>query len=314
VLLQLLLRTTVYAEPTRLGLLAALSYPCVVYLLSDLPARHVDLARRAMVCFAFVVSVIAILQHFTAHGKIFWLFEPTGYHPIIMGPILYHNHWAAFVEAVLPIALYYALRNPESLWLYSAMAASLYASVIASASRSGTIICTVELLVVPMLMARRRHHLGGAAGRVFVPIVGAVVLFTLIVGPEVVIRRFSEPDHRRELIEPSLTIIRNHPGMGIGAGNWPVVYPQYAQMDFGTFMNEAHNDWLQWAGEGGVFYAAVFLAVAGIACRQSWRFPWAVGAPAVFCQAFVDFPFSRPALAAWTLSVFALSLASRPRE
>ena len=135
-----------------------------------------------------------------------------------MRPILYHNHWAAFVEVALPIALYYALRSPESLWLYSAMAASLYASVIASASRSGTAICTMELLVVPILIARRRH-LPSAAGRVLVPIAGAVVLFTLIVGPEVVIQRLMQPDPysgRRDVIEPSLAIVRGSPLMGIG--------------------------------------------------------------------------------------------------
>jgi O-antigen ligase len=30
-------------------------------------------------------------------------------------------------------------------------------------------------------------------------------------------------------------------------------------------MNEAHNDWLQWAGEGGIPYVAVFLALAVLA-------------------------------------------------
>jgi hypothetical protein len=314
VLLQLLFGSTVYAEPTRLGLLAAISYPCVVYLLSGLSGRHVDQGRRAMLWFAFVVSVIAILQNATAPGKVFWLFQTP--YSFVMGPILYHNHWSAFIEVVLPIALYYALRSADSLWVYSAIAASLYASVIASASRSGTILCTVELAVVPILMARRRR-LPPAAGRVFVPIIGAVVLFTIIVGPEIVFERLMQPDPysvRRDVIEPSLAIVRDHPGMGLGAGNWPNVYPQYATRDFGVFMNEAHNDWLQWAGDGGVFYAAVFLGLAGIGCRQAWRFPWAVGVPAVFCHAFVDYPFSRPALAAWMLSVFALSLASRPRE
>lgn len=115
---------------------------------------------------------------------------------------------------------------------------------------------------------------------------------------------------RHDVIEPSLAIVPDHPLMGIGAGTWPTVYPQYATIDFGVFMNEAHNDWLQWAGEGGSFYAAVFLVLAGFAFRQAWLFPWVAGVPAVFCHTFVDYPFSRPALAGWTLSIFALSLAS----
>ena len=52
-----------------------------------------------------------------------------------MGPILYHTHYAVFIEAVLPIALYQALRTEKDSILYSGMAATMYASVIASASR-----------------------------------------------------------------------------------------------------------------------------------------------------------------------------------
>lgn len=64
---------------------------------------------------------------------------------------------SAFVEVVLSMALYCAFRSGESPWCYSAMAASLYASVIGGASRSGTSICTVEVLVVPLLL----HVAGG---------------------------------------------------------------------------------------------------------------------------------------------------------
>jgi O-antigen ligase len=88
------------------------------------------------------------------------------------------------------------------------------------------------------------------------------------------------PPCRTDVIEPSLAIVRDHPVIGTGAGTWPTVYPQYATMDFGVFMNEAHNDWLQWAGEDAIPDVAVFLALA--------------------------------VLAAWTLTILALSLRPPP--
>lgn len=306
--LQLLFHTTVYPENTWIALLASLSYPCVIFLLSDLSPQQVHQSQSAMIWFAFILSVTAILQYYTAGGKIFWLWDaPDDIRA--MGPILSRNHFAAFVEVVLPIAIYRALRLPDSLWLYSTMAGTLYASVIACASRAGMVICTLELIIVPMLLMRQRVRLRGA-GRALLPVFGTVALLTMVVGPEVVIDRLMAPDPysmRKDLIEPSLAMVREHSALGLGAGNWPVVYPQYATMDFGVFINQAHNDWLQWVGEGGFLSAAVFVLLALVAGRQALWSPWAAGVPAVLCHAFLDYPFSRPALAAWTLGFFTLS-------
>ena len=90
--------------------------------------------RSAMLWFGFVVAGLATVQTFTS-DKIFWLFS-TEYGDV-MGPILYHNHFAAFLEVVLPITLYETLRRDKGGLMYAGMAAVMYASIIASASRSG---------------------------------------------------------------------------------------------------------------------------------------------------------------------------------
>ena len=309
-LFQVWFHWTVYTEPTWVKLLATLSYACVVFLVSGIPERGVDRARLAMLWFSFAVAVAAILQSVSGGGKVFWIFEPADPRGFLMGPIIYHNHWAAFIEIALPLAVYYTLRSQSAaLWLYSTMAAALYASVVISASRSGVIICTLELVAVPLLVARR-HRMAAGVSRALAPLAGVLLLCTLIVGPEVVWNRLQEDPTlgRADWDRSSVAMFRDQKWHGFGLGNWPVAFPHYATFDAGVYVNQAHSDWLQWAVEGGVFYVGVFLALAWIAGRRGWRFPWAAGVPAVFCQALVDYPFSRPALAAWTFTMFGLAL------
>jgi hypothetical protein len=268
----------------------------------------------AMVWFAFPVSVWATLQTFTSGGKVFWIF-PTGY-TNVMGPILSRNHYAAFIEVVLPMAFYKALGSRRNSLLYSAIAAAMYASVIASASRAGALLATAEIFAVAVLMAAR----GASSGRVIgAALLGAAILFaafTAVVGWGRVWDRFWQPDPmtvRREFAISSLHMVADHPYTGSGLGTWPTVYPRYAIVDPGTFANQAHDDWLQFTAEGGIPFGILMFTLVIWTLRPACRSVWGIGAVAVFLHAFVDYPFSRPALASWPILILAmLAAASRP--
>jgi hypothetical protein len=80
-------------------------------------------------------------------------------------------------------------------------------------------------------------------------------------------------------------------------------------LETGTFANSAHADWLEWSAEGLPFGIAI--ATLFVWClRQAFDSAWGIGVIAVFLHATVDYPFSRPALAAWTVVMIAL-LATR---
>ena len=272
--------------------------------------------RSAMLWFAFLVSVLATLQTFTSGGLVFWLF-PAGYPGIIMGPVLNRNHYAAFIEAVLPFALYESLRREEGSLLYSAMAASMYASVIASASRAGTILATVEIVVVVTLLWSRGATAARTVGLSFLRIFILFAAFTAVVGWDSVWNRFWAPDPmalRREFAISTLHMISAHPFAGIGLGSWSTAYPHYAIADFGVFANQAHCDWLQWAAEGGIPLAAALLLLFLSALRPALRTVWGLGVIFVFLHATVDYPFSRPALAAWPILILSMLFASGQDE
>jgi O-antigen ligase len=264
--------------------------------------------RSAMLWFAFLVSVLATVQTFTSHGRVFWLF-PTGVTDYLMGPILSRNHYAAFIEIALPIALYEALRDRPNPLLYSLMAAAMYASVIASASRAGTVLATAEVLTVLLLMLAR----GRASGRAAFASLGQMLIlfavFTAIVGPQTVWSRLWAPDPlliRRELNISSLHMIAAHPWFGVGLGAWPTVYQSYAVIDVGAFANQAHNDWLQWTAEGGIPFGVLLSLLFFWSLRPAFRSIWGIGIIAVFLHALVDYPFSRPALGSWPFLIMAM--------
>lgn len=196
--------------------------------------------------------------------------------------------------------------------LYAAMVATLYASVIASASRAGTVLCTAMLIAVPLATFRRGARVK-EMGTMFATLAVVLASFTMIVGPEVIWQRLLEPDPyagRREFLLSSFAMFRDHPAMGFGLGTWSTVYPQYALIDLGTWANQAHNDWIQWAAEGGVPLVLLMLAVGVWAVWRGLRLPWGLGVLLVLMHAWVDYPFSRPALAAWIAAI--LGLLSHP--
>jgi len=267
--------------------------------------------RSAMLWFGFLVAVEATLQTFTAGGKIFWLFEAE--YPGLMGPILYRNHYAAFIEAVLPLAVYGAMTSKRDSLLYSCMAAAMYASVIAAASRAGFVLASGEIVVVTALLWLQGRTSGRAVGRSLLRVVLLLAVLTTVVGWGRVWERLETPDPfatRREFNISSMRMIAARPGLGSGLGTWPVVYPAYAIIDTGAFANRAHADWLEWTAEGGLPLGIAMVTLFVWCLRPAFDSVWGIGVIAVLLHATVDYPFSRPALAAWTVVIVAL-LATR---
>jgi hypothetical protein len=313
-LFQLSAHRTVYAFATVQSVVQWLTFLCVFFVATAALREERALLhfREAMLWFGGIVALVATLQTFTGEGKIFWLF-PVEYSDVAMGPILSRNHYAAFIELLLPLAIYRALCSKERPYPYAGLAAVLYASVIASSSRAGTILSTVGVVVVVALVYRRGLVAGRQAGLVLGRIAALLVLFTLIVGWQAVWNRLLQPDpmsFRRELDISSLHMIGDHPWTGVGLGAWPTAYPKYAIIDAGVFANQAHCDWLQWAAEGGIPFGIAMVVLFAWSLRLGFRTIWGLGIVSVFLHACVDYPFSRPALGSFCVVMLAL-LAAR---
>lgn len=285
----------------------------VVLLLTLQILRFSAIRRRFrdwLLCFGFVVGVVSVTQFFTSEGKIFWMF-PTPYQ--VIGPFLNRDHYASFIALVLPLAVYQALADRKKQWAYAAVAGAMFATVIAGASRAGAILVTAEIVILlPLVIGGAGSRRGPAA--ILTRIVLFAALFTAVVGWEVLWKRFQAPDpfrFRREMLYSSMSMACERPWTGFGLGTWPFVYPAHAIIDEGVFVNHAHNDWAEWASEGGVPMVLLLLSILAWSVRYSFRFPWGVGVVAVFVHSLVDFPLQKPSLTALLFAMLGTMAASR---
>jgi len=257
--------------------------------------------QRALLYFAFGLSVLSVLQFFTSHGKIYWLFD-SEYKEEILGPFVNRDHYAAFIELVFPIALFEALADRRRTLLHTAIAGTMFASVIAGASRAGSALLVLEAFAV--LLLATLHGIGVRKLRpAFLSLLFFILVFGSVVGWTKLWRRFQDPDPykgRREMLQSSIAMAREKPWTGFGLGSFEDVYRGYALFDNGTTVNHAHNDWAEWAAEGGLPFVALLLILAMWSVPRAVRSIWGLGAVSVFLHSLVDFNLQLPAIAAWT--------------
>ena len=219
------------------------------------------------------------------------------------------------MEAILPFAVVRAIHDRRRWLPYTLVAATLFGSVVASGSRTGAALCLLEIFAVPVIAFLRGAINGRALSRAVLGSFGAIAVLTAIVGWQTLWNRLQEPNPyalRWELMKSSFQMAQDRPWTGFGLGTWPMAYPAYARYDDGTFVNQAHNDWVQWAAEGGIPFLLLMLAIAGWTMGPAVRSLWGVGLLAIFLHALIDYPLQqRPALAAFFFALLGL-LAEAP--
>jgi O-antigen ligase len=251
------------------------------------------------------VAAAAVLQNYSSAGKVFWLF-PSGYTDGVLGPFVNRNQFAAWIELLLPAALYLAATARRRA-LYGAAGAILLASAISSGSRAGAALAAAEVLAVGFALAARRAAPRRALALWAVQFGCFAALAIAVAGWQDLRGRLAAPGAealRIDAVRASLAMVRDRPWLGSGLGTWPRMYPRYAGVDTGVVVNQAHNDWAQWAAEGGLPFLMLMVLFAGLLCKPAFRSIYGLGVAAVLLHALVDYPMQqRPALAAWWFAV-----------
>jgi len=208
--------------------------------------------------FGFLISIFGILQHLTFNGKLYW-FREMHYGGIPFGPYVNRNHFAGFVELILPLALVPLVlgRVRRERWpVVGLFAVVPIGALFLSASRGGIVSFGVELAVLALVMILRRT----AGKQLFA---GATVLLLALLmvswlGVGQLLQRFSSfqsleatAGKRASMRRDTWQIFLHHPVAGTGLGTLQIVYPPYESLYDGKIVNHTHNDYLEALAETG---------------------------------------------------------------
>jgi O-antigen ligase len=263
--------------------------------------RTARLAQQFRMAFALLgggLALLDVLQQASHTGKYFWLF-PSGF-PDVYGTFAYYNNFSQFIEMTLPITLWLGLNHREPRYNWLLLSALQIGAVVACGSRAGAALVVAELLAVLLLAFLRRR------GILSLKVIGLTLLLSLgfiyVAGFKTVLHKLERPDQlatRREINEASLAMIKARPLTGWGLGAYVPVYKMFALYDDGTWVNQAHNDYLEWAAEGGIPFACLMVALILWTVRPAIRSIWAVGLLTLCLHAMVDYPFARMGTCGW---------------
>lgn len=268
--------------------------------------------RLFFVMFGVAVCVLDLLEQASHTSKYFWLIQSK--YQAVSGPFAYWNNFAQFVELALPLTLWLGVGRQKPVLSYLLLAAVQFGAVIASSSRAGSVLALIEVIAV-LAMASRRHRSKSlliASSSVLV----LCLVFVYAAGSQKLDEKLRQRDQlavRRDINKSSIAMIRARPLTGWGLETYVPVYRMFALYDDGTWVNRAHNDWLQWTAEGGIFFSGLMLAVFIWSIRPAIRSVWGIGVIAVCVHAAVDYPFARFGVCGWYFALIGM-LASAQRE
>jgi O-antigen ligase len=261
--------------------------------------------RWGFVIFGSAVCLLDLLEQASHTNKFYWLIQSK--FATVSGPFAYWNNFAQFVELCLPVTLWLGIGRRKLQSACIGLSALQIAAVAASGSRAGAALVLIELLAVILLVYLRNRK------RSFLAAAGTVVLlsavFVYAAGFDTLFSKLQQKDQlqvRRQINRSSVEMIRVHPLTGWGLNTYVPVYRMFAHYDDGTYVNRAHNDWLQFAAEGGIPFATLMLIVFFWSIRPAVRSVWGLGVIAVGLHALVDYPFARLGVCAWYFALIGM--------
>ncbi|MGC8786842.1 MAG: O-antigen ligase family protein [Anaerolineae bacterium] len=209
------------------------------------------------------------------------------------------NPFAGYLGLTLPLS--YALLLETFSWLRRSMKAvllggafiltfvAMLAAMIMSWSRGGWVGFAAALLVITAARSR--------TARINAIVIGALVAYLLLIGgaqylPPALVQRLSDfipylsgiDVSRVEVTDANWAVVErmahwlaaigmfsDHPWLGVGIGNYPVAYPQYALGRWRDALGHAHNYYLNIAAEAGIIGLSAYLFLFGACFAYAWR-------------------------------------------
>src|SRR5579859_3179867 len=335
---------------TREALLKLVTDLIFFFLAGQLVAVASDETYRVLglsvTVYAFLLSLVAIMQYFSGPDFDFWNFWQTHSQHGAFGPYVNRDHYAGLMEMLIPISAAYVLSLHKAHHLRRLLGFAVLlpiASALLTGSRGGFISLLAEIVILGAVLFKS----GSVTGRRSLMTIGALgitataILFFWI-DPGQISKRlmgvfvpanFTDVSYGNRGIEAldTLNIFRNHPWIGTGLGSFEIAYPRYQSLPGDDIWTHSHNDYAEALSESGIVGGVLILAALIIFFRRAFQNQegrldnvggWiqlgaTIGCCGLLVHSFVDFNLRIPANAAWFAACVGMAqwnLASSRRE
>jgi O-antigen ligase len=301
-------------------------------------------ARRwfglAVLLFAGVLGLFAILQLGSGAPRIYWTFDTSG---TFFGPYSNPDHYAGFMEMLVPVGVCYIASQRQKysvavLLLLSSAATVAVASLLLTGSRGGLLALSTEIAIAGVMFRSKAQSANkwGLTASLVGALLAVVLLFSWI-DPGRAAQRLGvivdqgqtwieATDFRRRVALDSLHMLRDHPAFGVGLGNFEIAYPPYQSFPSDLAIDFAHNDYVQAAAETGLVGAALIVSALALFFRLAFHnvsqrlesgHGWiqlgaTLGCCGLLVHSFVDFNLHIPANAAWFAVLAGVASTGKP--
>jgi hypothetical protein len=316
--------------------LFALMGPAAMLILAFMAFRQ---NRRRGILIAFIAlglisALVGLLQIIGPRDSALYLYRVTnaGYG---VGLFANRNHQAIMLACLFPMLATFAAdqatrSHPNRLLIIFAIAAGIFLvpMILVTGSRAGLLFGLVGIAAIPLVYPlpfgakgrsdaresgiRRSRWVLALAVSGLVAVVAITALFSRA---EAIYRLLNPADTRNiraQSLSTSWSLAEKYFPFGSGFGTFPDVYriDEPAHLLAPTYLNQAHNDWLQPIIEGGVVAGALgllFLIFWLVRARRAFADPidqraryarlGAIVSAMLLLASFVDYPIRVPALA-----------------
>jgi O-antigen ligase len=255
--------------------------PSVAVFLTTAAGSREDCWRVTLIfiLLAFFEAMLGLAQY--AQGPISSLRFDWEFGGTAIGTFANRDHLAGFLEMALPLSIAVALsalRQFEvevgihdyrksaltlraNILFYTFLAIFILLGLVFTQSRTGVFLGMVIVLVTMLIFALKvgRRSAYGLVGGVFL----AAIASAITIGLVPVLNRFTaDPmqDARWKIYSATWQAVKAFFPLGSGVGTFAEVFKPFHSADLsGMFINHAHNDYLEWLTEGGL-WAAILIA------------------------------------------------------
>ncbi|TKJ34753.1 hypothetical protein CEE39_02195 [bacterium (candidate division B38) B3_B38] len=220
-----------------------------------------------IVIFAFSLSLFSIIQKLTWNGKIFW-FRELRYGGGPFGPYVNHNHYAGYMEMVIPLAigLIFLSKDINKKLMLGFMTIVMAGTVFMSLSRAGmvSLICSLVFLSLMLSQSKNPKHRFPIVFLIVISLLLFLAYIGILSDSLNRILTLTEPDKllqetRPKVWKDSLYYFKDFPIFGSGLGTFQNVFPKYKSFSQQVIYLYSHNDYIQALTECGALGFVIIL-------------------------------------------------------